>query len=285
MKDIIVSDISYRVKDKKILDQVNFTVNQSAVFALLGENGSGKSTLIDIILNDLKPSSGQIKIFGTTKPPFEQIGVLYDHLPLFWMLSVDESIRYFATIHRLSYADIEAQYFDQFDIHLIKKSLIKELSQGEKKRLGILLAIMHQPKLLLMDEPFANLDPTIIDRIWKAVQVPGRTILFTTHDWKKAEKQASQIAFIHQGKIIDEPRAPQQVIQALPTNQKITIRAEDSTLKNLQRYPHYTSDGNVHIFFNEGESLDNIRNITDSFSVQNVDLQDAYLFHINQVNT
>lgn len=284
MKDIIVSDISYKVKDKKILDQVNFTVNRGAVFALLGENGSGKSTLIDIILNDLKPSSGQIEIFGTTKPICEQVGVLYDHLPLFWMLSVDESIRYFATIHRLNYADVKAQYFDVFDIHPIKKNLIKELSQGEKKRLGILLAIMHQPKLLLMDEPFANLDPTIIDRIWKAVQVPGRTILFTTHDWKKAEKQASQIAFIHQGKIIDEPKAPRQVIQTLPTNQKIIIRAEEGVLKSLLNYPHYASDGNIHFFFEEGAAFDKIRNITNNFSVQNVDLQDAYLFHVNQIN-
>jgi ABC-2 type transport system ATP-binding protein len=286
MKDIVVSTISYRIKNKTILNQVSLTVEQGDSFALLGENGSGKSTLIDIILNDLKPSSGHVYFFENPITSFDGIGVLYDHLPLFPMLTVAESIHYFSTIYGLSYEKIETRYFDIFDIHKIQKTLIRELSQGEKKRVGILLSIMHNPKLLLLDEPFANLDPTIIERIWKMIQTPKRTVFFTTHDWKKAEKQATKIAFIYNGQIVGQPQSPKQILQALPASQKVIISNTDDATQKLNDYTYYISDGNVHIFFDQQSNLlDTIRSFTNNFSVQNVDLQDAYLFHINQTSS
>lgn len=133
MNDIIVSDVSYQVKDKFILNNISFTVKKGETFALLGENGSGKSTLIDVILNDLKPNRGNIKFFEKPKACFDKVGIVYDHLPLFPLLKVIEIIKYFSLIHKLEFENIKKQYFEIFEIYKIQKTFIRELSLGEKK--------------------------------------------------------------------------------------------------------------------------------------------------------
>lgn len=286
MRDIIVSDITYTVKEKTILSNVSLSVDTQDSFALLGENGSGKSTLIDIILNDIKPDKGSVHFFENQKSNFDKIGVLYDHSPLFPMLKVEESIRYFTSIYGLKYQDIEKQYFELFEIQKIQKTLTRELSQGERKRVGILLSIIHNPDLLVLDEPFANLDPTITGRIWNTLKNKNRTIFFTTHDWKKAEKQATKIGFIYGGKIIDQPKSPKQILETLPALKKITISKNDDFAKKLTDWQYYIYDESIHIFFDEkSDLLKTINTLTSNFSIQQVDLKDAYLFHVHNMTT
>ena len=286
MKDIIVSDITYTVKGKTILSNVSLSVDTQDSFALLGENGSGKSTLIDIILNDIKPDKGSVHFFENPKSNFNKIGVLYDHSPLFPMLKVEESIRYFTSIYGLKYQDIEKQYFEIFEIQKIQKTLTRELSQGERKRVGILLSIIHNPDLLVLDEPFANLDPTITERIWNTLKNKNRTIFFTTHDWKKAEKQANKIGFIYGGKIVHQPQSPKQILETLPALKKVTISNTDDIAKKLTDWPYYIYDESIHVFFDEkSDLLKTINTFTSNFSIQQVDLKDAYLFHVNKMTT
>ncbi len=282
MNDIIVSDVSYQVKDKIILNNISFTVTKGESFALLGENGSGKSTLIDVILNDLKPSKGYIKFFEKSKACFDKVGIVYDQLPLFSMLRVFEIIKYFTTIRKLEFENIKKKYFEIFEINKIQKSFIKELSQGEKKRVGILLALIHNPDLLILDEPFANLDPTITERLWKIIRNENRTIFFTTHNWKEAEKLAVKIAFIYKGKVLFEPQSPQSILNSLPALKIINFPKNENIIKLLTNYQYYLHDENINVFFNEDSKLlKDISQFTNNFSVQEVDLKDAYLFNIN----
>ena len=264
------------------MNNISFAVDAGEAFALLGENGSGKSTLIDIILDDIKPSEGNVNFFEQPKINFDKVGVLYDHLPLFMMLKVSESIHYFAVIHRLNYDAIKKKYFDIFEINKIEHTLVKELSQGERKRVGILLAIMHNPRLLILDEPFANLDPTIIDRIWNTINNGYRTVFFTTHNWKEAEKQATKIGFIYDGKIIYPPESPHEILHKLPSQKKIRIDWFDGVTDKLKDYRYYIHDEAVVVFFDEhSELLKTISAFTNNFSVKNVGLEDAYLFHVS----
>lgn len=288
MKEVInISEISYKVKEKTIIDNISFTVNEGESFALLGENGAGKSTLIDLMLNDLKPTKGTVAFFGTKKHNFTHVGIVYDHLPLFPLLKVHEIIRYFTTIHKLTYKNISNQYFDTFGINKISNSYIKELSQGERKKVGLLLAIIHNPDLLILDEPFANLDPTIIDRIWKTLNRQGRTIFFSTHNWKDVEKIATKIGFISKGKLILAPQSPNAILNQLPAKKKIIISSKNELLINdLINLNYYIHDDEIHIFLNnEKEIMPIINKHTMNFSIQDVGLKDAYLFYVKNKNT
>lgn len=288
MKEMItVSNISYKVKAKTIIDNVSFAVNNGDSFALLGENGAGKSTLIDIILDDLKPNNGKVTFFGNKNSNFDKVGIVYDHLPLFPLLKVAEIIKYFTVIHKLNYTTVKEQYFETFDIEKIKNSYIKELSQGEKKKIGLLLSIIHEPNLLILDEPFANLDPTIIDRIWRSLKQGNRTIFFTTHDWKDVEKIATKIGFIFEGRLMKEPKSPKEILATLPANKKIIISNESEIVKTLktENNKFYKHDEELHIFFDkETNLLGTVSSHTTNFSIQDVGLKDAYLYYTNNLS-
>jgi len=281
--EINVFNISYKVKDKTILSDVSFSVEKGETFALLGENGSGKSTLIDIILGDISPNTGGVLFFERIQRCFNKVGVVYDHLPLFPLLRVNEIIKYFAVIHKLSFESIRSKYYSTFEIEKINNSFLKELSQGEKKRVGLLLSIIHNPDLLILDEPFANLDPTIIDRIWKAIKEENRTVFFTTHNWKEVEHLASKICFIFNGRIIGKPLHPAEILDNLPATKKITLTAGSEILSSISDYAYYRHNGDLNVFFNENTDLLSIvHKHTNNFSVQDVDLKDAYLYYINK---
>ncbi len=281
MKEVIkLSNISYRVKNKIIIDNVSFSINNEDIFALLGENGSGKSTLIDLMLNDLKPNKGYIKFFGPKKNIYKNIGIVYDHLPLFPLLKVFEIIRYFSALHKKDYKRIKSEYFEIFDIDKISNSFIKELSQGERKRVGLLLSVIHNPSLLILDEPFASLDPTITDRIWKVLKRNNRTIFLTTHNWKDIEKTATKIGFIFKGRLISETKSPKEIIENLPSDKKVIISNSINLNDELNNLPFYKHDDELHIFFKKNTDVLNIVNkYTNSFTVQNVGLKDAYLYY------
>lgn len=281
MNDILVTNISYSVKGKTILENLNFKVEQNEVFALIGKNGSGKSSLIDIMLQDLKPNCGEVNLFENKKCNYKNVGVLYDHLPLINTLRVEEIIKYYCTVHKLKYKTIAEKYFEDFKITQIEESFVRTLSLGEKKRVSILLSIMHDPDLLIMDEPFANVDPTIIDQIWKILKRKNRTIFFTTHNWSDAEKRADKVAFMGNGKLIAEPLCPSEAIKNLPAQQKLVFAYNESIEHLLNKDEYYKHNGNIVCFSQSGSSLIGIvAQHTSNFSIQDVDLTDVYLFHL-----
>lgn len=281
---IKVAGITYKVKDKTIVDDICFSVNEEDTFALLGENGAGKSTLIDLMLNDLKPSSGSVHFFGEQKSNFARVGIVYDHLPLFPLLKVTEVIRYFSSIHKLDYKNIKRGYFELFDIDRLSDNYIKELSQGERKRVGLLLSVMHNPSLLILDEPFANLDPTIVDRIWKVLKQNGRTVFLTTHNWKEIEKIATRVCFIFNGKLLPETGSPEEIIKNLPADKKVIISNALNVKGKLNGLNSYTHDNEAHIFFEErSDILNAISEFTTNFTVQDVGLKDAYLYYTKPI--
>ncbi len=282
MKEIIkVSDISFKRLNKNILNNLSFSIYEGETVAVIGTNGSGKTTLIDIILDDIKPSQGSVYINSSSIKNYTNIGIAYDSLPLFPLLKVSEVIDYFCTISKLNFKDVKANFFSSFDINNISNSLIKDLSQGEKKKIGLLLAVMNNPKTLILDEPFSSLDPTIIDIVWKILVNNKRTILFTTHNWKEVEAIASKVMFLFNGKLITPPRNPIEILKDLP-QKKIIISFNSEFLKKINKYKHYIQDDLINIFYeNDDYNLMKIVNEhTNNFSIQNVDIKDAYLFKI-----
>ena len=285
MKDIVVKNISYKIHGKEILHDINFTINAKESFALLGENGAGKSTLIDIILDNLAPSEGTVHFFEQEKRDFKHIGIIHDHLPLFALLKTREVVDYFCSIYAISFKEVKEKYFDLLNIDKIKDNLIKELSQGEKKRVSVLLTVMHDPKVVIMDEPFANLDPTVIDKIWTIVKGQNRTLFFSTHNWKDAEFFADKIAFIHEGRIVMEPKSPKTYLEMLPYSQKIIVEYDAGLEKLLQDIPFYIHDKHLYIFHEREEGLmKKINSFTNNYSITKVDLKDVFLYYTKSKN-
>lgn len=285
-KYIDISNVSYKIKERYILNNINLTIEEGDSFALIGTNGAGKTTLLDIILNDLYPTTGQIIILGKKNYNFKDTGVLYDKMPNLPKLKVKEMIRLFSLMNNINYQIILKQYFTLFDIERINDSYISQLSQGERKRLGLLLAIIKKPKLLIMDEPFANLDPIMIEHLWSIIKSNQRTILFSTHNWAEVGNLANKIAFIHSGKIINQPQSAEKIINAMPEQYKICTEYSNNLNEILKEYNYYVYDNKVNIFFNKDKDsglLEIINKISTNYFVRKVELMDAYLYiSINQ---
>ncbi|MDL1913116.1 MAG: ABC transporter ATP-binding protein [Bergeyella sp.] len=278
-----LKNISYKVNNKSILDNIHLTVNTGDSFSLIGKNGAGKTTLFEIILNDIKPSSGEVNFSNEIGRNFKNTGIVYDHLPLFPLMKVREIIDYFSSLYRIKPANIPLKYFEIFGLNEILNSFINTLSQGERKKVGLFLSIIHHPKFLILDEPFSNIDPTVIDSIWEILKENNRTILFTTHNWNEVMHVATKIAFLHKGAIVLPSTTPEMVLKSLPQLKKIITEYNENIIKRLELegFDFYINENLLHIFYNENSNLiDIISNQTHNFSSKECDIKDAYLFKI-----
>lgn len=280
-KAISIENISYKVKNKNILSNINLIVEARDSFALIGKNGAGKTTLFEIILKDIKPTRGKIIFSRDIDDNFKNTGIVYDHMPLFPLLKVKEIINYFSSLYGIKSSNIPLEYFEVFGLNKILNSFIKSLSQGERKKVGLFLSIIHNPSLLVLDEPFSNIDPTVIDGIWQVLQENNRTILFTTHNWKEVEEVATKIAFISKGEIVMQPTSAKEIIKSLPHTKKIVTDFDEELVKKIKDFDFYENENLLHIF-NGGDSslIEIISNHTSNFSFKYCGIKDAYLFEI-----
>tara|TARA_B110000093_G_scaffold180672_1_gene223086 strand:+ start:4542 stop:5399 length:858 start_codon:yes stop_codon:yes gene_type:complete len=284
MEVIEVENISYTSDNKDIISDISFAVQENETFALLGANGAGKSTLIDIIIGDLKSTKGKVSFFGRKKVDYSIIGVSYDNFNLFPLLKVKELLKYFTVLYRLNYLTIRDKYFDTFGIEEIVETYVKKLSQGERKKLSILLSIIGEPSLLILDEPFANLDPTVIDSIWSVINVKNRTVFFSSHDWDLVEQISDKICFIKNGKLLTSPEAPSKIIEKLPSKKKVVFNKKDIIFNFLEvnKFSFYTHDQKIHVFIEENsELIENFlkqNGIDEYYSYEGSRLKDAYLY-------
>lgn len=276
---ITLQNVSYFRNEKKILDNISFSVGKEEKIALLGSNGSGKSTLIDIITQDIKPTQGNVLFGNSSIYPKSRMGVLYGCLPLFPYLKVFEQLRYFTAIYRLNNKEIEKFYYKRLGIDKIIDSFIYQLSQGEKQKLGLLISIINNPELLIWDEPFSNLDPTIIDTFWGIVTSNKKAIFYSTHNWEDVMKKATKVCLLYEGKLLDEPRNPTELLASFPRQNVLIVGMDNSVSKVVKNYEYYKLDGYYYIFWNTEEPIiAEISKLTNNFSIKKISLIDYYRY-------
>lgn len=197
--------------------QVSLRIEAGQIYGLLGPNGAGKSTLIGMICGSVKPdpSTQNISIFGhnvvTEKEAAKRIlGIVPQEITIEPAFTVEEVLYFFSGMYGVPTAMRKKRIYDALEALGLEdklKARARQLSGGMKRRLMIAKAILHQPKLLILDEPTAGVDVSLRQRIWELVQQlnrEGTTIIFTTHYLEEAEQLCEAMTVINKGKVIKE---------------------------------------------------------------------------------
>ncbi|MEM1852932.1 MAG: ABC transporter ATP-binding protein [Thermofilaceae archaeon] len=198
----------------RAVDNITLRVEEGVIFGLLGPNGAGKSTTIRMILGLLKPTSGYIRVFGIDVEKdrasvLRITGYMPQHFSLYEDLTVEENMRLYASLFGLKGREAEeriAELLDEFMLREFKGRLAGKLSGGMKQRLALAVALIHRPKLLVVDEPTAGVDPPLRRYFWekfRELKRSGVTILVTTHYMDEAEN-CDRIALMSRGRVAAE---------------------------------------------------------------------------------
>lgn len=203
-----IKNIRKEFKNVVAVDGVSFTVEPGKIFGLLGPNGAGKTTTIRMILDIIKPSSGQILIEG--KAPGKDFHNLTGYLPeergLYKKSTVIDIVKYFGSLKGMTAAHAEKNgiaLLKQLGISDYKKRKVQELSKGNQQKIQFIVSVIHDPAILILDEPFSGFDPInqelVRDEILR-MKSEGKTIILSTHQMDMAEKMCESIFLINKGK-------------------------------------------------------------------------------------
>jgi ABC-2 type transport system ATP-binding protein len=164
MNTIEVKDLTKSFGTQKALDQVSFDVKPGEIFGLLGPNGAGKTTCIRIVLDIFKPDSGTVSIFGSSmnESKKDKIGYLPEERGLYQDIGLEDCLIYLASLKGLSKSDALQRintFLEKFNLEEHKKKKVKELSKGMQQKAQLITTLVHDPELVIIDEPFSALDP------------------------------------------------------------------------------------------------------------------------------
>lgn len=244
VNDIEVDSVSKRFGETVAVDNVSISVGRGELFGLLGPNGAGKSTLSKMISGMLNPTSGKIKIAGydlqdnQTKVK-ESLGVIPQDIVLYNFMNARENLAFFGKLYGLSGKRLQERMnklieFTQLDPKAAKRR-ISTYSGGMKRRVNIAAALLHEPQVILMDEPTAGLDPQNRLALWdiiRSLHEQGKTIVLTTHLMDEAEELCNRVAIMDKGKIIalDTPR---NLIKKTNIEHTITVVSDIITTEEI----------------------------------------------------
>jgi len=213
---IRVRNLTKSFNEIHAVDNLSFTVNEKEVYGFLGQNGAGKSTTIRMLLTLIDPSTGEIEIFGLNlfkhrKEILRRTGAIIEKPDLYKYLSALENLKLFALYSGVELT--EKKLMEQLEIVGLAeraKSKVKTFSQGMKQRLGIAVALVHDPELIILDEPMNGLDPQGISDVRNLInylsKARGKTIFISSHLLTEMELTADSLLIIHKGKKIVEGR-------------------------------------------------------------------------------
>ena len=241
MTVIKVEKLSKKIKDKEILRNISFEINDGECVALIGPNGAGKTTLIDCLLGDKFMSSGQIAIqgFAPTDPRLKQlISVLPQENAVVQSLKVKELLSFFKSLYPDSLSDKEIDNLLRFSDKQ-KNQLAGKLSGGQKRLFSFVLTLIGRPKILFLDEPTAAMDTSTRQHFWEIVnqlKKNGVTIVYSSHYIEEVEHTADRILVLHKGELIRDttPYAMRGEEQEKHFTVPLTYQEVISTLDQVQ---------------------------------------------------
>lgn len=202
-----ISNISKTFGEKKAVNNISFNVEKGKIFGLLGRNGAGKSTIFRIILNILKSDSGEVKYNGNyiDDKVTDKIGYLPEEGSLIATYTVLEQLLYYGALKSMSEKQVKERaiiLLEKFNVVEYLNTKIKDLSKGNRQKIQFIIAILHDPELIILDEPFSGLDPISVDELKKIIldlKFQGKLIVFSSHRMDHVEMLCEDILIIDKG--------------------------------------------------------------------------------------
>jgi ABC-2 type transport system ATP-binding protein len=274
LNDIEVDSVTKRFQDTVAVDNVSMKVARGELFGLLGPNGAGKSTLTKMLSGMINPTSGIIKVGGYNikDDPMkvkESLGVVPQDIVLYDYMNARENLAFFGRLYGLSGSKLrnrieELLKFTQLDEKAVKRH-ISTYSGGMKRRVNIAAALLHEPQVMLLDEPTAGLDPKNKLALWEIIQTlhkEGKTIVLTTHMMDEAEELCIRVAIMDRGKII-ALASPRQLIKKVKMENTITVVPDRVTPKLIEKVKKVSGVKNSYKAYDEDEKIEALKIITE----------------------
>jgi ABC-2 type transport system ATP-binding protein len=234
-------DIVKQFANHKALDKVSIRVPEQSIFGLLGPNGAGKTTLIRIINQITAPDSGQILLKGQplNQNHISQIGYLPEERGLYKKMKVGEQALYLAQLKGLSKKEAQHRlmvWFKKFEIMSWWNRKVEELSKGMQQKVQFIVTVVHNPELLIFDEPFSGFDPINVNLLKDEIlelKKNGATIIFSTHNMASVEELCDHIALIDQSRNVLEGSVSSLKQQFKPNNVEIIFSGNEKELSTV----------------------------------------------------
>jgi len=228
--DINISHVVKAFNKKEVLHDVSLTAREGEILCLLGPSGAGKTTLIRLVTGGLRPDSGEITIGGTKFPDREtmkHIGFMPQNDAVYSDLSGLDNLLFFGRLFGLSGKELRQKAEDAIqwvDLENDKKKLVSRYSGGMKKRLSLAVTLLHNPSILLLDEPTVGIDPVLRKSVWdrfEALRLEGKTIIVSTHVMDEAAR-CQRVALLYEGCLIEND-----------TTENLLLKTKNGSLEDL----------------------------------------------------
>src|ERR1043166_8232744 len=251
---LVLDHVSKSCGDFRAVSNLSLQVKPGRVFGLIGPNGAGKTTTIRMIVNITVPDSGRIQLLGQsmTTALQDRIGYLPEERGLYRRMKVGEQLRFFAELKNVTGADADQrinQWLKNLQLFEWKDKRTKDLSKGMQQKIQFIIAVVHEPDLLILDEPFSGLDPVNVDLMKETIlELKGanKTIILSTHQMEIAEKLCDDVCMINRSRKVLDGR-----LREFPR----------SFSRNAVALRFEGSDG----LLNDPEIVTNIRQVGDDF--------------------
>jgi ABC-2 type transport system ATP-binding protein len=247
---VLIDKISKSFGEFTAVNELSLAVYPGRVFGLLGPNGAGKTTTIRMIVNITAPDSGRIELFGQQVTPElqDRIGYLPEERGLYKKMKIGEQIKYFAALKSVNAKEAESRadrWLQRLKLMEWKNKKASELSKGMQQKVQFLNAIIHEPDLLILDEPFSGLDPVnveVLKEIILELKASGKTIIFSTHQMEVAEKICDDICLVNRSRKVLEGSI-REVKRGFSRNAvALRLVGGESVLQNGQLVSHVKRD-------------------------------------------
>lgn len=286
-----INSLSKNFATQKAVNNISLSIDKGQIFGLLGPNGAGKTTLIRMITGIFYPDQGEILFDGKPFDPINDIahiGYMPEERGLYKKMKIGEQALYLAQLKGLSKSDATAkikEWFTRFDMESWWNKKVEDLSKGMSQKLQFVTTVLHNPKLIILDEPFSGLDPVnanlIRDEIYRLAK-GGATIIFSTHRMEQVEEICDHIVLVNKGeKILDgtvnevKQDFKENLFKVTFTNELLAehlaihlfeVKEKKNNSLVIQRNEGFSNNDIIQYFINKGLSIESFNEILPSLN-------------------